>query len=157
VPTVVPGVAAEILASDAPATPGAVITDRTVTLLPSGLTLTSYQLRRAFVPGQPVRIDGTAPAGCDPVLHVDDQPVGPVDTNRGGDFSLDVDTSGLGPGQHRAEIVCSNGTFLETGFWVAAPQTSSSTLSVVLVALLMVGALGWVGVRGLVSSTLTRA
>ncbi|MGH9048892.1 MAG: hypothetical protein ACRDY4_04090 [Acidimicrobiia bacterium] len=155
-PTVVLGVAAEIPTADAPASPGAVTTDRTVTVLPSGLTLTNYQLRRAFVPGQPVRIDGTAPAGCDPVLHVDDQPAGKIDTNGAGDFSLDVDTSGLGPGQHRAEVVCSDGTILQAGFWVAAPQTSSSTLSVVLVALLVMGALGWVSVRGMVNSAFTR-
>jgi len=40
---------------------------------------------------------------------------------------------------------------LETAFWVAAPQTSSSTLSVVLVALLTLVALGWVSIRGLAS------
>jgi hypothetical protein len=40
---------------------------------------------------------------------------------------------------------------LQTGFWVAAPQTSSSTLSVVLVVLLVLGALAWVSVRGLAS------
>jgi hypothetical protein len=133
-----------------------VIAAPTVTVLPNGLTLTSYQLRRAFVPGQPVHLDGTAPADCDPVLHVDGEPAGAVDTDRAGDFSLDVDTSALSPGQHRAEIVCGNGAFLETGFWVAATQASSSTLSVVLVALFSIGALGWVGARGLVNSAVTR-
>jgi hypothetical protein len=77
--------------------------------------------------------------------------VGPVDTDRGGRFSVDVDTSDLGAGAHRAEISCPGGMILQTGFWVAAPQTSSSTLSVVLVVLLVLGALAWVSVRGLAS------
>lgn len=85
------------------------------------------------------------------MLHVDGELVGAVDTDPAGNFALDVDTSGLSAGEHRAEIVCPAGTILETAFWVAAPQTSSSTLSVVLVALLTLVALGWVSIRGLAS------
>jgi hypothetical protein len=120
---------------------------------PVELTLIRDQLRRAFVPGQPVRLDGTAPADCEPVLRVDGEMVGPVDTDSGGRFTVDVDTSDLGAGQHRAEIVCPGGMILQTGFWVATPQTNSRTLSVVLVVLLMLGALGWVSIRGLASRT----
>ena len=119
---------------------------------PIALTLIRNELRRAFVPGQPVRLDGTAPAGCSrPVLHVDGETVGPVDTDANGRFTVDVDTKELGAGRHRAEILCPGGMILQTGFWVAAPQTSSSTLSVVLVVLLVLGALGWVSARGLAS------
>ena len=120
---------------------------------PVELTLIRDQLRRAFVPGQPVRLDGTAPADCEPVLRVDGETIGSVDTDSGGRFTVDVDTSDLGAGQHRAEIVCPGGMIRQTGFWVATPQTSSRTLSVVLVVLLMLGALGWVSVRGFASKT----
>jgi hypothetical protein len=118
---------------------------------PIALTLIRNDLRRAFVPGQPVRLDGTAPAGCRPVLHVDGETVGAVETDADGKFTVDVDTTELGAGRHRAEIFCPGGMILQTGFWVAAPQTSSTTLSVVLVVLLVLGALGWVSVRGLAS------
>ena len=118
---------------------------------PVELTLIRDELRRAFVPGQPVRLNGTAPAGCRPTLRVDGETVGAVGIDRGGKFSVDVDTSELAAGRHRAEIVCPGGMILQTGFWVAAPQTSSSTLSVVLVVLLVLGALAWVSIRGLAS------
>jgi hypothetical protein len=118
---------------------------------PVELTLIRDELRRAFVPGQPVRLDGTAPAGCRPLLRVDGEVVGPVATDRGGKFNVDVNTTELAAGRHVAEILCPGGMILQTGFWVAAPQTSSSTLSVVLVVLLVLGALGWVSIRGLAS------
>lgn len=122
---------------------------------PVELTLIRDDLRRAFVPGQPVRLDGTAPAGCRPMLRVDGKMVGPVAIDRGGRFTVDVDTSDLAAGRHLAEVLCPGGMILQTGFWVAAPQTSSSTLSVVLVVLLVLGALGWVSIRGLASRART--
>jgi hypothetical protein len=120
---------------------------------PAELTLIRDELRRAFVPGQPVRLDGTAPADCRPTLRVDGQMVGPVEIDRAGRYTVDVDTTELAAGRHLAEILCPGGMIRQTGFWVAAPQTSSSTLSVVLVVLLVLGALGWVSIRGLTSRT----
>lgn len=151
-PTLVGGVTAEPPAAETPAAETVAAIEPGVAL-PHPLGLIANQVRRAFVPGQPVHLSGTAPADCDPVLYVDEERVGPVDTDRIGEFDVDVDTSELGPGQHLAEVVCSDGAILQTGFWVAATQTSSNTLSVALVALLVLSALGWVSVRGLISST----
>jgi hypothetical protein len=113
------------------------------------IELIRSSFRRAFLPGQAVPLEGTVPEGCVPTLRVDGDVVGRVEPDANGEFATDVDTSELAPGYHVADVLCGGDGVLESGFYVATPQSSSATLSVALVVLLALGALGWVGVREL--------
>ena len=106
---------------------------------------------RALVGGESVSLTGTAPAGCDPILRLDDQLIGPVTVGRGGSFDLSVETRDLAAGRHVAEVFCTSPSalLLSKTFWVTAPGSSSNILFVALVCLLMLVALGWVGVQTL--------
>jgi hypothetical protein len=119
----------------------------------------SYVLRRAFVAGQSVRVTGLAPNGCDPTLHLDGSLVGPIATSRDGAFDLSVATHDLPPGQHLAEVYCTNPAALlvRTQFWVAAPQSSSNLLFVVFSSLFVLYALGWVALRTVAGPAASRA
>jgi hypothetical protein len=118
------------------------------------IQLVRFSYRRAFVPGQLVPLEGTAPEGCRPTLVVDGNEVRPVEPDDDGNFAIDVDTSELTPGYHVARVDCTDGQgVVESSFFVATPQSSSSTVAVVLVALMALVALGWVGIRGLIAGT----
>jgi len=116
----------------------------------------SNVLRRAFVAGESVHLAGTVPGGCDATLHLDGSAIGPVDATAAGVFSLDVVTSELPAGRHVAEVFCDNPStrLSRTVFWVAAPQSSSNLFFVALGSLLVIYAIGWVGLRTLAGPTL---
>ena len=120
---------------------------------------TTSTLRRARVAGEVVRLEGVAPPGCDPVLRVDDQLVGPVRVAGDGSFDIDVQTSDLDPGRHVAVVECTNPTapLLTKEFWVAAPLSSSNILLVALSSMTMLFGLGWVGVQTLAGTGLSGA
>jgi hypothetical protein len=111
----------------------------------------SSNRRRVLVAGEFVRLKGTAPPGCDPVLRVDDRLIGPVDVKRDGSFDVNVGTGDLDPGRHEAVVECTDPTapLLTKVFWVAAPLSSSNILMVALSSMTMLMALGWVGVQTL--------
>jgi len=116
----------------------------------------SNVLRRAFVAGEAVRLAGTAPAGCEATLHVDGAALGPIAATAAGAFDIGVDTGDLPAGRHVAEVFCSNPAtrLMRTVFWVAAPQSSSNLFFVALGSLLVIYAIGWVGLRTLAGSSL---
>jgi hypothetical protein len=116
--------------------------------------LISAVRRRALVAGEFVRLTGRAPADCGPILRVDGETTGPVTTARDGSFDLRVGTRDLATGRHVAEVFCSrrDATLLRKTFWIAAPISSSNVLVVVLAALLVLFALGWVGLRTIAGS-----
>ncbi|MCJ7671366.1 MAG: hypothetical protein MUP67_04885, partial [Acidimicrobiia bacterium] len=107
--------------------------------------------RRALVAGEFLRLSGTAPDGCDPILDIDGESRGRVDTARDGTFDISYRTTDLAAGRHVATVVCSsrNATLLSKVFWVAAPISNSSIVLVALASLLVLFAIGWVGFRTL--------
>jgi hypothetical protein len=113
-------------------------------------------VRRAFVAGEAVRLAGRAPASCLPTLHLDGKVTGPIDTQRDGTFDVGFATRDLAAGRHIAEVVCTNpaALLLRKTFWVAAPQSSSNVFAIVLVSLLVVYAIGWVGLRTVAGMTI---
>jgi hypothetical protein len=116
---------------------------------------TSIVLRRAQIAGESVQLEGNAPDGCDPILRVDDQFVRSVPVDRLGNFDIGVETRDLAAGRHVAEVFCSNPTalLLRKTFWVAAPVSNSIIVFVALVSLLVLLAIGWVGVRTLAGTS----
>jgi hypothetical protein len=83
------------------------------------------------------------------VLRVDGRLIGPVRVGRDGTFDLNVGTGDLDPGRHVAVVECTNPTapLLTKVFWVAAPLSSSNILGVALSSMMMLIALGWVGLQ----------
>ncbi len=112
---------------------------------------TASNRRRVLVAGEFVRLQGTAPPGCNPVLRVDGRLIGPVHVDRDGAFDFNVGTGDLDPGRHVAVVECTNPTapLLTKVFWVAAPLSSSNILVVALSSMTMLMALGWVGLQTL--------
>ncbi|HEY8218451.1 MAG TPA: hypothetical protein VIH82_15035 [Acidimicrobiia bacterium] len=117
---------------------------------------TTSSLRRVLVAGEVVRVSGRAPAGCDPVLRVDDRLIGPVDVARDGSFDVPVDTNHLDPGRHVAVVSCTkpNAPLVTKIFWIAAPLSSSNILLVALSSMTMLFGLGWVGIQTLAGTGL---
>jgi len=115
----------------------------------------SNVVRRAFVAGEAVHVAGRAPAGCLPKLHLDGKVIGAIATQRDGAFDLEFATRDLAAGNHLAEVFCTSpaALLLRKIFWVAAPQSSSNVFAIVLVSLLVVYAIGWVGLRTLAGTT----
>jgi hypothetical protein len=113
--------------------------------------------RRAYIAGESVRLAGQAPDGCDPILRIDGQFVESVSVDRVGNFDVGAETRDLASGRHVAEIFCTSPSALlmSTTFWVAAPVSSSFIVFVALMSLLVLIAIGWVGVRTLMGSTAT--
>ena len=111
--------------------------------------------RRAYIAGQSVRLVGKAPAGCDPILRVDEQFVRSVTTDRNGNFDISTETRDLASGRHVAEVFCTRPTalLLSKTFWIAAPVSNSSVVFVALISLLVLIAIGWVGLRTLVGTS----
>jgi len=116
--------------------------------------LISAVQRRALVAGEFVRLTGRAPADCGPILRVDGESTGPVTTARDGSFDLRVGTRDLAAGRHVAVVFCSrrDATLLRKTFWIAAPISSSNVLVVALAALLVLLAIGWVGLQTITGS-----
>jgi len=112
------------------------------------------EIPRAFVAGEPVRIDATGPSGCDPYLLVDGQRQASVPVAADNTFNLAVATSTLPAGEHVASVFCAHPSaeVARTVFWVAAAQTSSNIFFVVVASLLVVFAVGWVILRTLAGS-----
>ncbi len=112
-------------------------------------------LRRALVAGEFVHLTGRAPADCSPVLRIDGDSLGPVDTKRNGDFDLAIATRDLSTGRHVAEVACKNlnGVLVRKTFWIAAPISSSNILFIALASLLVLFAIGWVALRTLAGNT----
>ena len=110
----------------------------------------SSVVQRALVAGETVHVAGTAPDGCRPVLRVDGDVISGVAVGPGGTFDVGVATDELSAGRHVAEVVCSSsGVLVSKTFWIAAPLTSSDVLSVGMLSMFTLGALGWVGIRTL--------
>jgi hypothetical protein len=120
---------------------------------------TFTSVRRAFVAGEAVQLTGTAPDGCDPILRVDDQFVRSVDVDRAGNFDVSAETRDLASGRHVAEIFCTNpnALLMRKVFWVAAPASSSIIVFIALGSLLVLLAIGWVGVRTLAGASSAKA
>ena len=112
------------------------------------------EIPRAFVAGEPLRVDAIGPSGCDPYLLVDGQRQPSVPITAGGTFNVAVATSTLPAGEHVASVFCANpnAEVAHTVFWVAAAQTSSNIFFVVIASLLVVFAVGWVILRTLAGS-----
>ncbi|MCJ7439320.1 MAG: hypothetical protein MUP97_16370, partial [Acidimicrobiia bacterium] len=111
--------------------------------------------RRAYIAGQSVRLAGKAPAGCDPILRVDEQFVRSVTTDRSGNFDISTETRDLASGRHVAEVFCTRpaALLLSKTFWIAAPVSSSFIVFVALMSLLVLLAIGWVGLRTLAGTS----
>src|SRR5262249_21239496 len=118
----------------------------------------SFVFRRAFVAGQAVQLRGPAPPPRAPHLHPDRRLLGPPPPGAGGLFDVAVATHDLAPGQHVAEVFCTNPVALlqRTVFWVAAPESGSNVLFVALSSLLVLCALGWVALRTFAGPSMAR-
>jgi hypothetical protein len=112
------------------------------------------EIPRAFVAGDPLRIGGAIPPGCDPYLVIDGQRQPSVPPTANDTFNLGVATSTLPAGRHVASVSCTQpaAEVARTVFWVAAAQTSSNIFFVVIASLLVVFAVGWVILRTLAGS-----
>ncbi len=112
-------------------------------------------LRRALVAGESVQLSGRVPADCSPILRIDGQTLGPVDTARNGDFDLAVPTRDLSTGKHVAEVACKNrnAVLVRKTFWIAAPISSSNILFIALASLLVLFGIGWVALRTLAGNS----
>lgn len=108
---------------------------------------------RALVAGEILHLSGRAPEGCDPLLRIDGIVQGRVATGPDGDFEIRYRTTDLAAGRHLAEVVCpGRGVLLSKVFWVATPVGSSSIVLVVFASLLVLLAIGFVGLRTLAGS-----
>ncbi len=151
-----PGASPVVAGPDAPRQNPPVVTPATVEVKRAiAIRAISSIVRRAFVAGEAIRVAGSAPADCLPKLRLDGALTGKVATQSDGSFDLGVETRDLAAGRHVAEVSCSNPAALlaRKVFWVAAPQTSSNLLAVVLASLLVVLAIGWVGLRMFAGTT----